>query len=132
VTEAGQRCPGSHGLEFDHIVPVALGGKPTLDNVRLRCRAHNQYEAERTFGAEFMRQKREAAQAARAAADPRDECDLVQPLRLLGFRVEEARRAATHVVSMRGAPLEERLRTALGFLAPKARAIRPISMGASG
>src|SRR5206468_3406659 len=33
----------------------------------LRCRAHNQFEAERTFGAGFMDEKRQAAQ--RAAAD---------------------------------------------------------------
>jgi len=28
--------------------------------IRHRCRAHNQYEAERTFGAEFMAHKRHA------------------------------------------------------------------------
>jgi hypothetical protein len=35
--------------------------------MRLLCRAHNQYEAERVFGAGFMSEKREAAQRARAA-----------------------------------------------------------------
>jgi hypothetical protein len=39
-----------------------------VSGIRLRCRAHNQYEAERTFGAEFMRTKRLAAAKARAAA----------------------------------------------------------------
>jgi hypothetical protein len=64
-------------LEFDHIDPVARGGQPTVERMRLRCRAHNQYEAERIFGTEFMRHKRQAARevaardaAARAAASP--------------------------------------------------------------
>ena len=34
---------------------VARGGSAAVSNLRLRCRAHNQYGAERTFGAEFMR-----------------------------------------------------------------------------
>ena len=38
-----------------------------FDGMRLRCRAHNQYEAERTFGAGFMERKREEAR--RAAAE---------------------------------------------------------------
>jgi hypothetical protein len=73
VGENGQRCPACSDLDFDHIIPVARGGKSTVDNVRLLCSAHNQYEAERTFGAGFMETKREAARAAaverRAAAE---------------------------------------------------------------
>ena len=38
-----------------------------MDNLRLRCRAHNQYAAERMFGAEFMKEKRERAQASPGA-----------------------------------------------------------------
>ncbi|HET7497471.1 MAG TPA: hypothetical protein VFM00_04160 [Candidatus Eisenbacteria bacterium] len=60
VTHAGHRCSARRLLEFDHIEPVARGGRSTVDGLRLRCRAHNQYAAERAFGAEFMRQKREA------------------------------------------------------------------------
>jgi hypothetical protein len=41
--------------------PVARGGASTVENLRLRCGAHNQYEAERIFGAEFMSRKRRAA-----------------------------------------------------------------------
>ena len=62
----GRRCGERKLLELDHVVPVARGGLATVDGVRLRCRAHNQYEAECTFGAGFMSQKREAAQAAAA------------------------------------------------------------------
>ena len=63
ISDSGQRCPARKFLEFDHEVPVALGGDATTENIRLRCRGHNQYEAERAFGAEFMDQKRAEAKA---------------------------------------------------------------------
>src|SRR5207247_6917077 len=71
VSPTGQRCPARAFLEFDHMDPVALGGQSTVERVRLRCRAHNQYAAECTFGAEFMRKKREEARRARAEARER-------------------------------------------------------------
>ena len=58
VAESGKRCQARSRLEFDHILEVARGGRSTVENVRLRCRAHNQLTAERTFGAEFMERKR--------------------------------------------------------------------------
>ena len=68
VGESGRRCEARELLEFDHVDEVARGGRATVDRVRLRCRAHNQLEAERTFGAEFMNDKREEA---RRRADER-------------------------------------------------------------
>ena len=77
MSDTGQRCPAREALEFDHREPIAQGGGSNLENLRLRCRAHNQYEAERTFGTGFMRRKREGKRAAavsistdRAAASP--------------------------------------------------------------
>jgi 5-methylcytosine-specific restriction endonuclease McrA len=61
VSETGRRCEERRFLEFDHVIPVARGGRSTADNLRLRCREHNQYEAERIFGAEFMKRKRSQA-----------------------------------------------------------------------
>jgi len=61
VSASGKRCEERRFLEFDHIDPFARGGKSTIDGLRLRCRAHNQYEAERMFGAEFMARKRRGA-----------------------------------------------------------------------
>src|SRR5436309_10417269 len=61
VSKAGRRCPARTRLEFDHVDEVARGGRASVAGIRLRCRAHNQYGAECTFGAEFMREKREAA-----------------------------------------------------------------------
>jgi hypothetical protein len=69
VSITGGRCRSRRFLECDHVVPVSRGGKGTLDNVRLRCGAHNQYEAERAFGRDFMRQKRQEAAAARGGSD---------------------------------------------------------------
>jgi len=62
-SENGRRCETRQFLEFDHIVPVAKGGKSTVDNIRLLCRAHNQYEAEMALGAEFMQTRRERSRA---------------------------------------------------------------------
>ena len=59
-------CGSRWKLEFDHIVPLAKGGKTTVDNLRLLCRAHNQYAADKAFGQRFMDEKR-ASGAARAA-----------------------------------------------------------------
>ena len=60
----GHRCPARTFLEFDHVEAFARGGEATVEGMRLLCRAHNQYAAERTFGEGFMRQKRERAQHA--------------------------------------------------------------------
>src|ERR1043166_8766510 len=75
VSEHGKRCEARRGLEFDHIEAVARGGVATLSNIRLRCRAHNQYTAECTFGAGFMQGKRAQSKssAARAAHQDRSE-----------------------------------------------------------
>ena len=40
------RCGETAFLEFHHVVPFATGGASTVENLELRCRAHNRYEAE--------------------------------------------------------------------------------------
>jgi hypothetical protein len=42
---ASGRCRETAFLEFHHVEPYAAGGAATLENVELRCRAHNVYEA---------------------------------------------------------------------------------------
>ena len=44
------RCCSRSFLEFHHLNPFAVGGEATVENIQLRCRAHNVYEAERFFG----------------------------------------------------------------------------------
>jgi hypothetical protein len=64
VSPAGRRCESRWMLEFDHIHEFARGGESTADNVRLLCRAHNQYAAECTYGTGFMEAKRQEAHLA--------------------------------------------------------------------
>lgn len=52
----GRRCTCQIGLEYDHIKPFCHGGEHVVENLRLRCPAHNQLEAERVFGTNFMAQ----------------------------------------------------------------------------
>jgi len=130
VGARGHRCEARRFLEFDHIDPVARGGEATVEGMRLRCRAHNQFEAEGAFGAGFMRRKREEAAAgvraavearARAEAEVRAQAkeqtlDVVAGLRGLGCRIDQARRAAEFSETLHGATLEERMRASLKFL----------------
>ena len=64
----GHRCNATKFLEFDHADPVARGGEASVATMRLRCRTHNQLEAERALGTGFMRDKREAARQKRKRA----------------------------------------------------------------
>ncbi len=140
VSARGHRCNAQRFLEFDHVVPVARGGASTVEGLRLRCRAHNQYEAERVFGAEFMRHKPPGARLAPAAAErpelarepaaPKramsgmheerreyeENEDVLAGLRSLGCRGERARRAAEFSQTLQGITLVERLRAALQFI----------------
>ena len=44
------RCTERGFLEYHHRIPFSDGGATSLDNLELRCRAHNAFEAERWFG----------------------------------------------------------------------------------
>jgi hypothetical protein len=50
VAAGGRRCTARAFLEFHHIEPYAIGGPATVDNISLRCHAHNEYERELAFG----------------------------------------------------------------------------------
>jgi 5-methylcytosine-specific restriction endonuclease McrA len=140
VGNTGHRCGTRKYLEFDHIEPVAQGGSSSVENLRLRCRAHNQYEAEQTFGAGFMARKREAVRHSTAACrggtvasdgddaqEDQETRDILNGLRELGFRAGESRRAADFSSTIPHATLEQRMRTALSYLRPK---VRPHAAGA--
>lgn len=43
------RCRETGFLEFHHVQPFAAGGKATVENIELRCRAHNAFEASLFF-----------------------------------------------------------------------------------
>lgn len=44
--KSGRRCGSRHGLQYDHIRPYSEGGLSTVENLRLRCGAHNRYTFE--------------------------------------------------------------------------------------
>jgi hypothetical protein len=50
------RCTERGFLELHHVQPFADGGQATLDNIQLRCRAHNAYESEQCFGTFVLRE----------------------------------------------------------------------------
>ena len=68
VSDSGHRCEARTLIEYDHVEEVARGGRATVARIRLRCRAHNQFTAEQTFGREFMANKREEARLPLPAA----------------------------------------------------------------
>jgi len=121
VSETGRRCTSKRLIEFDHVEPVARGGKPSVENLRLRCRGHNQYEAEQAFGAEFMERKREQARQARAERKPESGTavadapaqgqgfrgDVIAGLRTLGVSSSEARLIVERSGALQQATLEE-------------------------
>lgn len=50
VSPRGRHCDERVFLEFHHCEPYAIGGEASVENISLRCRAHNAYEAELAFG----------------------------------------------------------------------------------
>ena len=57
---AGRPCPVR--VQLGHLTARALGGLPTIENLRCECGVHNQRQADRDFGKAFMdgfRRKRE-------------------------------------------------------------------------
>jgi 5-methylcytosine-specific restriction endonuclease McrA len=136
----GHRCHSESFLEFDHVDPRRR--EDSVPGLRLRCRAHNQYEAERVFGTEFMKRKREEARRAaekrrvdaearakapnedtesRARASKKDAeveeqiRDVLSALRGLGVKGDQARRAAAHARALEHGTLADRIRAALQF-----------------
>jgi hypothetical protein len=92
VSANGRRCAEEGFLEFHHVVPYVCGGPSTVDNIELRCRAHNGYEAERRFGRQVTGTVREepgvyalSGTAVSVSAAPRDRS-------INSFRGELARR----------------------------------------
>jgi 5-methylcytosine-specific restriction endonuclease McrA len=70
VGDSGRRCDERRDLEYDHVEPFARGGEATVAGLRLLCRTHNQFEAERTYGAGFMDERREQARSTAEAGRP--------------------------------------------------------------
>ena len=154
VGPKGHRCGETRYVDFDHIVPVAMGGSNKLENVRLLCHGHNQHEAERLMGREYVLAKRENAKRDRELAKrAREEAkaaklaekaraaeiaavkkarmlELVPGLTGVGFSREEIAAAAEHCESIVDACVDDRMLLALKFLGlnvGKRESFRPVS-----
>lgn len=67
----GERCGKTWQLQIDHIVPVARGGRSSVENGRLLCAGHNQQAARDTFGDDHMnRFSRRAASSDVGTSEP--------------------------------------------------------------
>ena len=123
----GRRCQERRFLTLEHIVPFALGGLPTVENLCLLCTAHNAHSARKVFGDVFIAEKREqrAARVEPEVPDAPAKPDLFAKVQFalckMGFRQREVRHALT---ALRREPgeleAEPLLRAALNLLTPAA------------
>ena len=94
----GRRCGSRRALEYHHLENWAEGGEHGLETLALRCRAHNQYQAELDYGAAFMEAKRRDRGGAR---DPRAPYGRASDIP--GWSAEACRSRGTHRISGEGA-----------------------------
>jgi 5-methylcytosine-specific restriction endonuclease McrA len=137
VSANGRRCEARAFLELDHITPKALGGRDEVENLRVRCRAHNQLSAEEAFGRSHIerrvhlrqqkcKRRRNRDESADATVRPSHPASAkaLEKVRLalsgMGFRDQEARHATDRVGAMHGDAdfpcVEQALREALAVL----------------
>jgi 5-methylcytosine-specific restriction endonuclease McrA len=112
VSPEGQLCGARAFLELDHVEPRALGGANHSENLRVRCRAHNQHWAEQVFGRELVERRKHFRQRKRVTTDQCREDNptqaegaalmtvlekVRQALTKMGFRDAQARCAVAEV-----------------------------------
>jgi len=124
----GRRCSERRFLTFEHRLPYALLGPPTVDNLCLLCQAHNFHTACQVFGEAFIAKKRaeRAVRVAPAVSEAPEKPDFFTKgqfaLCRMGFRERDVRQALT---LLRREPAEWEaeplLRAALALLTPAAR-----------
>jgi HNH endonuclease len=64
----GRRCGARRFLQLDHVTPWAVEGQSSVENLRLRCRAHNLHAARLYFGAGLCKKQGRAPATKGAAA----------------------------------------------------------------
>lgn len=132
IGSGGHRCQARRFLEFDHVDPVARGGRPSMAGMRLRCRTHNRLEAERAFGAAHVARRVEEARATRKPTRGGAPSSVVQsedgangsrdPLAAPAppeVSTPQDGRAPESDPASPGLPLEAQLRSALDTLRPR-------------
>jgi len=67
VDDRDRRCTGARLIQFHHRNNWGRGAEHDVDEIELRCRAHNQYQAVLDYGAGFMAARRSRAEELRPA-----------------------------------------------------------------
>lgn len=79
------RCGSRRRVEFHHVVPFAIGGPPTVENVEARCKAHNSWEwdeyVEEISQTEFQRMMEDESGLLGTGPGTSDEQPLMPPVR---------------------------------------------------
>lgn len=70
VGPSGHRCDERGMLEVHHIIAFARGGKPTVENLQLVCRSHNNFFAVQDFGAAHIKRASRKSKAIKSACSP--------------------------------------------------------------
>ena len=68
--ECGCKVGGSAGLEFDHVIPLEMGGDDALDNLQPLCRADHRAKTAQDVG-HIAKAKRMTQRAAGISRQPR-------------------------------------------------------------
>ncbi len=63
VDDQGRRCSSRRFIELHHLENWGRGAEHDPDEIELRCRAHNQYQADIDYGAAFMAARKRAARS---------------------------------------------------------------------
>ena len=93
VGETGRRCSEVAMLEFHHDKPFSRGGQTTVSNIRLLCRTHNGYQAERDYGKEHMAVARASSLRAPSTVSRELAVEAAGALHRMGFPQSVARAA---------------------------------------
>ena len=122
VGETGRRCSEVAMLEFHHDKPFSRGGQTTVSNIRLLCRTHNGYQAERDYGKDHMAVARASSLCPPPATISRElAIAAAGALHRMGFTKSVARaavkRAAAHGHTM--PDIAELVRQSLRYTQPR-------------
>ena len=124
VGETGRRCSEVAMLEFHHDKPFSRGGQTTVSNVRLLCRAHNGYQAERDYGKDHMAAARASSLRSPPSTISRKlAIEAAGALHRMGFPQSVARTAVKRAVA-HGHPIPdiaELVRQSLRYTRPTTR-----------
>jgi 5-methylcytosine-specific restriction endonuclease McrA len=68
----GHRCGERRFLEYHHVIPRGVRGPATVENIQLRCRAHNGHEVDRFYGPGKRRTRADVGREGKAIYGTRD------------------------------------------------------------